>query len=352
MALVRLKLAIIAFSFCFITKALADNPTYFETSNGWQISGPNFDTKKLCAASTSISGLKLTVRLIRVEEESWIQLEVEKRPHQEAVGPLSVRFDDREIDLSPKNYSLEEDSLSMLLPERSVSTHELGLSQRIEVALEPYLSVNLDTPTYAMYLLEDCNSRQTEKSVSLASVAMLREVFPMQLSELQREVDKSVEDAPRSAPQITPNLPNNFESFVRAFSLADDDEIRFLTVKKAQDIYVDWAEAGWTGGENFIVGIAFSFQGSPVEIRNAWAEERVAYCRDNNGRSSKFDFGRRTAKQFKGHVSFHLCQTDSRLHRLELFVTNDEERFAILEAIEVPQRMLKDIKEWLLEQSK
>lgn len=353
-----MKPTIIARNITFLAAAfLSSNVSanqFFGQDQGWLVSSPEQPSSGICSAQKSVNGLNVTIQEIFTKASNHTLLTVEKLPHQIASGPLEITLDSASLTAQPSNYAVNPTQISILLTDSMFSLSDIGLSETLRIGLRPHIGLNIDSPNYAMYLLSECNSRLKEQNKIAGSGRLIDSILPE-----QKKVSKvNRVDAQPAAPGAIEvdfnNLPPSFADFVRAFTITDDDSLKFISLAEARETYSDWVDAGWTGDEEFIMGIGTEISNPATEIFSLWTENRRENCEGKNGKFLTVDAGERRAGDFSGYVNYMLCERNDTWHYLTLLVVKDAQppSYGLIEARSVHDTNLKAIRNWILSQKK
>ena len=326
----------------------------FDEDTGWTISAPSLNEKDVCSAQKNINGIEVSIQSILNGGSNQTLLTLSKRKTQVAAGDLALMLDNKTLNLGSANYKLADKKISLLIPENVATLKDVGLTQTLLIDLKPHISINLDSPNYPMYLLSECNSDLDPNRFAHGSEAILLSLFPQAIfSQSQNELVQQPTEPKKSGIELN-KLPDTFIDFVRAFTITDDDSLKFLGLAEAREKYTDWADAGWTGDEDFIMGIGTRVTKTAKTIFEIWNENRREHCESNEGTFFSIDAGQRSSGEFSGHVTYMLCENAEKFHYLTLIVVKDAEppSYGLIEARSVHETNLRSVRNWIIEQKK
>lgn len=320
----------------------------------WVILAPSPNENDVCSAHKNFNGIDVTIQSILNGSSTETILTIGKLEHQMATGTIELELDNKPLKISSKNYKADIEKISLLVTSEQAGLRDIGLTQTLLVGLKPHLRINLNTPNYPMYLLSECNSALSNERLQQGSYAVLQNRFPQQ-TVAQPQTRK--EEKPRNSGQKNVELnelPVSFIDFVEAFTITDENTLKFLSLAEAREKYTDWADAGWTGDEAFIMGIGTKVTKPAETIFDIWNKNRKENCESRGGKFLSVDAGQRKAGDFSGYVTYMLCETQKSSHYLTLIVVKDATppSYGLIEARNVHESNLKALRDWIIDQRK
>lgn len=326
----------------------------FGADSDWVILAPSLNENDVCSAQKNINGIDITIQSVLNGSSTETILTVGKLEHQMATGTIELELDNKPVKISSRNYKADDEKISLLVSSEQVSLRDIGLTQTLLVGLKPHLRLNLNAPNYPLYLLSECNSALGSERLKQGSYAVIQNKFPQQMV-AQSETRK--EARPRNSAQKDVELnelPGSFVDFVEAFTITDENTLQFLSLTEAREKYTDWADAGWTGDEEFIMGIGTRITKPAKTIFDIWNKNRKENCESRGGNFLTVDAGQRKSGEFSGYVKYMLCENQKSWHHLTLIVVKDATppSYGLIEARSVHESNLKALRDWIIDQRK
>jgi hypothetical protein len=326
----------------------------FGVDADWVIQAPSLNENDICSAQKNINGIDVTIQSVLNGSSTDTILTISKLEHQMATGTIELELDNKPVKISSKNYKVDKEKISLLLTSEQVGLRDIGLTQTLFIGLKPHLSININAPNYPMYLLSECNSALGNERLQQGSYAVLQNRFPQQMA---AQSQKREGDKPRSAGQKNVELhelPVSFVDFVEAFTITDENTLKFLSLAEAREKYTDWADAGWTGDEQFIMGIGTKVTKPAETFFDVWNKNRKENCESRGGKFLTVDAGKRKSGDFSGFVTYMLCENQKSWHYLTLIVVKDATppSYGLIEARNVHESNLRALRNWIIDQRK
>lgn len=296
--------------------------TLFDEDRGWTIlmvetAGIPF----ACVAEKQLQNVKISITPALIANDPYFILSTTLRANQKLKArTLDILFDQRKIQLPRKQIALTSDTIDLLVKFSDTNLEQFGTTNSFQINLSPHTRINLESPKYAMYLLEECvrtinvAKHQTEMS------AVTQRQFPNLANQVSTapETDKQPITRQLEPSEVTKqdgitqiNLPLNFEEFVKAMSMVDASKIQFLPLDEAKAKYeADWIDAGWTGDKQLIFGIGYVTNAKSKDVIEYWSRELESDCKSMNGEATSKDLGIRRAENQRAHVAYTLCRLE------------------------------------------
>ena len=296
--------------------------TVFDEDRGWiirrmELSGEPYT----CIAEKQIQAVSLSITPLMLNKHSFLMISVTFRQNQTLRGnELKVFFDEYEITLPRERVKLTASKIELLIDSADIDLNRIGTSQSLQLNLSPHTRIDLGSPTYATYLLEECtrtldsNFHQSEMTKLVTqkfpSLSALASFDSDTTQEKQKQKQKSGDKSSKQKPAKELSLPSDFNEFVEAFTMIDPEKIKYLPIDEARTRYkVDWIESGWTGDSKLILGIGYTTRLKPEAVIEFWEKNRRDNCESLAGKFQQKNLGTRGSNGFVAHVGFSLCET-------------------------------------------
>jgi hypothetical protein len=266
---------------------LADNILFGE-GNGWTISTFSTENSALCSANKKFDKVDVTLSELKNESGNDTLLTISVRPHQKIPNrSLRVRFGSHEIELSRNQAFLTNNEVSLLIRSAELSLANIGLAKTLSVELSPHTRIQFNAPQYAMYLLGECSMGLEGQAFLAGTNAALYERFP-----------KFIKEA----------LPDEFRSFVRAFTMVEEDAIKFLNLEEARKKYADWVMDGWTGDKLFSYGVGYRVIRPIEDVVTLFNKKNREACDKNNGEWNQYSGGQVMKDEITANINYAFCK--------------------------------------------
>lgn len=296
--------------------------TLFDEDRGWTIRMiESAGTPFACTAQKQIRNVKVSITPAFVTDDPYFILTASLRADQKLKSQtLDLLFDNQEISVPRRQISLGSDTIELLVKFRDFKIEQLGATDSLQINLSPHTRINLDSPTYAMYLLEECARTINQTTHETQISAFTQRLFPNLTNQVSATTQaETIPITGQSEPsEITKQketkqagLPLTFEQFVKALSMIETSKIKFLSLDEARSKYkADWIDAGWIGDERLIYGIGYVTNARSKDVIKHWSDELESDCDTSNGNASSKDLGVRRAEEQRAHVAYTLCRLD------------------------------------------
>lgn len=333
--------------------------TVFDEDRGWTIRViENAGTPFACTAQKQIRNVKVSITPALVTDDPYFIFTTSLRADQKLKSQtLDILFDNQEISLPRKQISLNSDTIELLVKFRDLKMEQFGTTDSLQINLSPHTRINLDSPTYAMYLLDECVRTINQTTHETEISAFTQRQFPNLTNRVsatpQAETDPVTDQLEPS--EITQqketkqaDLPLTFEQFVKALSMIEKSRIKFLSRDDARSKYEsDWIDAGWIGDKRLIYGIGYVTNARSKDVIEYMSDEIESACEKRNGDASSKDIGVHTAGEQRAHVAFTLCRLDDGWMTLSKTAYDMQSKsFGITESILYDSSHEKSLSDW------
>lgn len=296
--------------------------TLFDEDRGWTIlivetAGIPF----ACVAEKQLQNVKISITPALIANDPYFILSTTLRADQKLKAPaLDIFFDERKIQLSRKQIALTSGTIDLLVKFSDTNLEQFGTTNSFQINLSPHTRINLESPTYAMYLLEECVRTINVVTHQNEMSAITQRQFPSLANQVSTSQEANTKPITRKLgpSEITKQdgikqtgLPLNFEEFVKAMSMVDASKIQFLPLDEAKAEYdADWIDAGWTGDKQLIFGIGYVTNARSKDLIEYWSRELESDCQSMDGEATSKDLGIRRAENHRAHVAYTLCRLE------------------------------------------
>ena len=337
------------------TKAVAN--TIFDEDRGWAIhSLEKSDETYACAASKQIENVEVVVTPIRRDRESYTLLTLTVRNDQVMKSAnLEILIDQQQLLIARKQTEINQEKINILIPSAELDLNRVGTIKSLQINLTPHTRVDLDTPKYAMYLLQECSRTVNEALHQQELIPLIVRRFPRFINTSQSpnssqdsNQQTQVKGQNTTDTDTKTSLPASFREFVKAFTMIAPEKLKFLPVEEAKTKYKrDWIESGWTGASELVFGLGYATDLSPDNVIDYWTKDRRTNCEQSSGIFQTKDLGIRRDGDFLAHVGFTLCErNDGWLALSKTSYDMQSKAFGITEVVAYDESHKQSLNNW------